>query len=127
MANPPELTASIYADLATDTAWLSFLEGLAVALPCRHPTIVARLPRPNDPGVLVSSEPNPEGARPYQQWLFDQTPFRDIPAGEVRTLRSMGEDALAALPYYRDFLAPAGIVDLFALDLEDRRSGMALR
>lgn len=122
------LLAPLYADLATETPWLRFLERLAALLPCRHPTIVARAPKQNDPGLLVSSEPNPDGARPYQQRLFDQTPFRDIPVGEIRTLRTMiGEAELAALPYYRDFLAPAGIVDLFAVDLADRGSGMMLR
>jgi len=127
-AGPSALLAPLYADLATDRPWIRFLDALAAALPCRHPTIVARAPKASDPGLLVSSEPNPEGSRPYQEWLFDQTPFRDLPHGEIHTLRTMmSEEALAALPYYRDYLAPAGVTDILAVDLADGRSGMTLR
>ncbi|WP_157218055.1 helix-turn-helix transcriptional regulator [Flavisphingomonas formosensis] len=122
------LIAPLYADLVTGSPWIGFLEALAAFLPCRHPTIVARVPNAHDPGLLVSSEPNPEGSRPYQQSLFDQTPFRDLPPGEIHTLRTMMSEAvLAALPYYRDYLEPAGVTDILAVDLADARSGMTLR
>jgi hypothetical protein len=114
------LLAPLYADLLTDRPWVRFLAALAETLPCRHPTIVARSPRTDDPGLLVSSEPDHGGATPYRRWLFDQTPFRDLPIGEVHTLRGMLSDSeLKIMPYYRDFLAPAGILDLFAVDLRD--------
>ena len=122
------LLAPLFADLGSDTPWLRFLAELGRVLPCGHPTIVARSPHRHDRGLLVSSEPDLGGANPYREGLFDQTPFRDLAPGEVATLRTMLSGAeLERLPYYRTFLAPAGVSDLIAVDLVDRRSGLTLR
>lgn len=121
------LLDALYPSILEAPPWVSFLEALEQALPAHHGTMVLRKPRDGDPGVLVSTDGDSAALVALQERVFSDSPFLELPEGEVCTLGEMMSEAelLALHPEYHRYLGEHGdVADLIGLDLRDPDTGV---
>lgn len=124
------LMDTLFASTLDDPAWVAFLEALGRCMPCHHPTLVLRKPRPGDPGVVVSTQGHTDAIVALQQRVFRESPFLELPPGKVCILsQMMSEEELAKrFPVYHAYLHEySDVIDLIGLDLVDPVTGMIFR
>lgn len=124
------LLDALYPSVLETPPWVSFLEKLEEALPGHHCTMVLRKPREGDPGIFYSTEGNSAALATLQERVFSDSPFLELPEGEVSILSEMErESELKALhPEYYHFLREYGeVADLIGLDIRDSGTGVTAR
>ncbi|WP_028218185.1 helix-turn-helix transcriptional regulator [Paraburkholderia oxyphila] len=124
------LMDALFASTLDTPPWTAFLEALGRYMPCQHPTLVLRKPRPGDPGVVVSADAHTDAIVALQERVFRDSPFLELPQGEVCVLSEMMSPAELArrFPVYHAYLHEYGeVIDLIGLDLADPATGMIFR
>lgn len=128
--NLVRLLDALFAGTLDNPPWTAFLEAMGQTLPCRHPTLVLRKPRPGDPGVVISAEAATEAITALQERVFRDSPFLELPPGKVCILSQMMSQAELEqrFPVYHAYLHEYGdVIDLIGLDLVEPATGMIFR
>lgn len=128
--NLVRLMDALFASTLDNPPWTAFLEAMGQTLPCQHPTLVLRKPRPGDPGVVISAEAATDAIVALQERVFRDSPFLELPPGKVCILsRMMSQEELARrFPVYHAYLHEySDVIDLIGLDLVEPATGMIFR
>ncbi|WP_179402349.1 helix-turn-helix transcriptional regulator [Burkholderia guangdongensis] len=128
--NLVRLLDALFASTLDTPPWTAFLEAMGRYMPCHHPTLVLRKPRPGDPGVVVSADAHTDAIVALQERVFRDSPFLELPPGKVCILsQMMSRTELARrFPVYHAYLHEYGdVIDLIGLDLAEPATGMIFR
>ncbi|CAB3785589.1 hypothetical protein LMG28688_02070 [Paraburkholderia caffeinitolerans] len=124
------LIDALFASTLDTPPWTAFLEAMGRSMPCRHPTLVLRKPRSGDPGVVISADAHTDAIVALQERVFRDSPFLELPQGQVCILSQMMSEAELAqrFPVYHAYLREYGdVIDLIGLDLAEPATGMIFR
>lgn len=121
-----KLVDTLYASVADDNPWISFLQELERTLPCHHATMVLRRPREGDAGVLIAGSENDPALTALQQEHYRNSPFLELPEGKTCVLK---QDELRTRhpDYYRYIRHFSLTTDLIGVNLVEPRTGMTFR
>ncbi len=113
-----DLLARLYAGIASEAPWQSFLEALARWMASTYATLILTTPGQRQPGTIVTPGADPQFSEDYISSFFADDPFRDLPEGQVTSLAQFAATHPDALfPAYREYLQLAGGEQVLGLDL----------
>jgi len=124
------LLDSLFDSILDEPPWLGFLDALESCMPCHHATMVLRKPRDGDPGVMLSAPRNQAALAALQQGSYRDSPFLELPEGQVCILGEMmtPEEFRTRHPRYYDYIRQhSEVIDLIGLDIAEPRTGMTFR
>lgn len=127
---PLPLLRTLYDSLLAEPPWLAFLRELEDYLQGHHATMVLRRPRPDDPGVLISTQSNTAALTVLQGGLFRESPILDLPEGEVCILSEMvsRQELTSRYATFYAYLQDYGTTeDIIGVNLREADTGMVFR
>lgn len=124
------LISSIYQGPLVQPAWRGFLPLLCQELNALSVSLLLRLPVSGDEGLIFNyhsgsddcdlADPADWQASAYRQHFFALDPFIDLPLERVVTLAELSDEtSLKDSEYYRQYLAPAGIMHIVGMDTRE--------
>jgi DNA-binding CsgD family transcriptional regulator/PAS domain-containing protein len=113
-----DLIASIYGGAFEDIPWQRFLAMLRELMNAVNTTLVLRPPSERGRGVLLTDGGSSEGIALYNERMYTQDPFVDLPPGQIRSLHDfISEQNLVESELYNVCMKPAGLHYSLGADL----------
>ncbi len=96
-----------------------FLMAMREALGANFATLILRLPKQGDTGLVLNAVILPEAERAYLETYFALDPFVDLPtSGAVFTLAEfMPEEALKESVYFQEYMQPVNVHQIIGTDI----------
>lgn len=122
------LVHALYQGIFDDTPWQAFLPRLRAATDALAVSLILRPPAENDPGLILNAardgaitlrlaDPGDHRPAAYRERFFAFDPFVNLPADTVVSLAElMPRAALLGSDYYRQYLAPIGVLHILGAD-----------
>jgi DNA-binding CsgD family transcriptional regulator len=128
-ADTRQLVDAIHDGSLETPPWSSFLVLLEHVLGCGYAVMIPRWPRMHDRGHMITAHPHPQAEGVFlDASLSAEDPMLGIPKGKAVVLSQLFPGRrMVENDYYRQMLEPYGMIDLMAMEIFDRDSGLTLR